>query len=214
MEPKLLTEEQLKSAFCEVRKAHRLIYEYQRRMQDLSWFIKNKLGFNDYKGWKKFSAPLSSRNTIHVSNWSWDWIYTYVYEYYLGEQSVKSNQNSWKLSIIQISDTGFYENYDTVAEATTLNTFVSTEESESKLLFYLSMATKKTKEYDWNPDVILKEYAAKNGFFKIENQPNHIQIIYSIPLSKFVNEEATLQILRDFVKYCNENACTSLIVKE
>mgnify|MGYP003298436630 FL=1 len=78
-----LNEEQLKDALCEVRKAHRLVYEYQRRMQDLSWFIRNKLGFNEYKGFKKFSAPLSSRNTISVDNWSWDWIYSYVYEYYI-----------------------------------------------------------------------------------------------------------------------------------
>ena len=74
MESNKLTKEQqqLETALCEVRKAHRLIYEYQRRMQDLSWFIKTKLGFDKYEGYKMFSAPLSSRNTIHLENWSWD----------------------------------------------------------------------------------------------------------------------------------------------
>ena len=156
-----LTEEQLKVAFCEVRKAHRLIYEYQRRMQDLSWFIKNKLGFDQYTGWKKFSYPLNSRHTIRVDNWSWDWIYTYMYEYHLGEQSNKKNENSWKCSVIQISDTGFFKKQKDGAERTQVNTFAPADESESKLIFYLSVSPKKTKNHIWNPDGIIEKYADK-----------------------------------------------------
>ena len=84
MAPHQLNEEELNNAFLNVRKAHRLIYEYQRRMQDLTWYIKNKLGFPNYKGFKQFSEALSSRNTIYLDNWSWDWIYSYMYEYHLG----------------------------------------------------------------------------------------------------------------------------------
>lgn len=207
-----LNEEQLKDALCEVRKAHRLVYEYQRRMQDLSWFIRNKLGFNEYKGFKKFSAPLSSRNTISVDNWSWDWIYSYVYEYYMGEQSEKDY--CWRVSIFQVSDTGFYKNRGNGARQTKISTFADVKESDSKVIFYLSAATKSAKEYDWDTDNIIKEYAIQDGFFKIENTPKHIQIVYSVPLSKFVSEEAIMLILRDFVEYCNKNAGVNLKIQE
>lgn len=214
MESHRLTENELKIAFYEVRKAHRLIYEYQRRMQDLSWFIRNKLGFDEYKGWKKFSDPLSSRNTIYVNNWSWDWIYSYVYEYCFGEQTIEGNDNSWKLSIIQVSDTGYYQNRGNGAKPTQLQTFASVDKSESKILFYLSLAKKSAKKYDWNSDKIINKYAVQDGFFKLEEHPNHIQIVYSVPMWKFVDENATMQILRKFVDYCNKNAGTNLKIQE
>lgn len=205
-------EKQLKDTLCEVRKAHRLIYEYQRRMQDLSWFISNKLGFDEYKGWKKFSKPLKSSNKINVNNCSWDWIYSYVYEYCFGEQTV--NDNSWKLSIIQVSDTGYYQNRGNDAKQTQLQTFASADKSESKILFYLSLAKKSAKKYDWNSDKIINKYAVQDGFFKLEEHPNHIQIVYSVPMWKFVDENATMQILRKFVDYCNKNAGTNLKIQE
>ena len=210
METNQLTEEQLKVAFCEVRKAHRLIYEYQRRMQDLSWFIRNKLGYNNYQGFKKFSNTLKSSNKIEHDFWSWDWIYSYVYEYFLGEQTNKKNENSWRLSIIQISDDGFYKKKDSVA--TNLKTFATVEESQSKLLFYLSVATKNAN-YDWDPSGIIKKYADKEGGYTIKNDTK-TQIVFSVSMTKFVNEEATMQILRDFVKYCNDNAGTDLKIQE
>lgn len=214
METNRLTEEQLKQALCEVRKAHRLIYEYQRRMQDLSWFIKNKLGFPDYKGYKKFSAPLSARNSIDVDNWSWDWIYTYVYEYYLGECTTDSNENSWRMSIIQVSDTGFYQNKDAGAKPTKINSFAPAEDSESKILFHLSVAPKKLKDYDGDLDEIIKKYAKENTYVKIKERPEHTQIVYPVELSKFIDEESTMRILRSFVDYCNKEAGTCLEIQE
>ena len=214
METNKLTEGQLKNAFCEVRKAHRMIYEYQRRMQDLTWFIKNKLGFPDYKGFKKFSNPLSSRNTIHVDNWAWDWIYTYVYEYHLGELVPDNNENSWALSIIQISDTGFYKNRKQGAVQTKTNSYAPVEDSDSKLLFYLSLAPKETKDYDWNTDKTIIQYADETNPVKIEERPKHIQIVYPVSLSKFVDEESTMQILRDFVDYCNKETRINLELQE
>lgn len=210
METNLLTEEQLQEAFCEVRKAHRLIYEYQRRMQDLTWFIKNKLGFKIYEGHKQFSDTLKSSNKISVNSWSWDWIYTYVYEYHLGEL----DKQFVKLSLIQVSDTGYYQKIGKGGVKTKLNTFADVEESESKLIFYLSIKSKLEESYIWDVDRILKKYIVEDEFFKIDDQTGRIQIVYSVPLSKLLNEEATMQILREFVQFCNENAGTNLKIQE
>lgn len=214
METNRLTELQLKDAFCEVRKAHRLIYEYQHRMQDLTWFIKNKLGFPKYEGYKKFSNPLGDGKKIYVDNWSWDWIYTYMYEYYLGECTTDNNDYSWRMSIIQISDTGFYQNKDAGAKPTKINSFASADDSESKILFHLSVAPKKLKDYDCDINVIIEKYANENTFVKINERPEHIQIVYSVALSKFIDEESTMRILRCFVDYCNKEAGTCLEIQE
>lgn len=60
--------ENFNDAMLNVRRAHRLIYQYQRRMIDLIDFIRQKFDFppiyNGVGGWKHFSDPLyrSSRN--------------------------------------------------------------------------------------------------------------------------------------------------------
>ena len=215
-----MNEEQLKDAFCEVRKAHRLIYEYQRRMQDLTWFIKNKLGFPQYDGHKKFSGTVSSRNKIHHDNWSWDFIYTYVFEYHLGQQENKEKHISWALSLIQVSDTGFYKNRANGSSQTNLSSYAPPEESESRLLFYLSAAPKEVQR-NWNPDLIINDFAASGEFDKTEfkkivdtQKQGCVQIVYSVPLSRFIDATNTIQVLRDFVGYCNDNAGTSLSVQE
>lgn len=198
-------EEKLKKTLCEVRKAHRLLCEYQRRIQDLSWFIKSKLGFDKKKGRKQTKRKIDLPQHC---------IYWYAYEYYLGEQSIKENNKSWLLSIIQISDTGFNQNRGNGKEPTQVQTFASVDESESRILFYLSSATKRAGGYDWDPDEIIKEYAVQDGFFRLEEHPNHIQIVYSVPMWKFVDENATMHILRKFVDYCNKNAGTNLKIQE
>lgn len=215
-----MNEEELKSALCEVRKAHRLIYEYQRRMQDLTWFVKNKLGFPQYEGYKKFSGTVSSRNKIYHDNWSWDFIYTYVFEYHFGRQDDKEKHIFWTLSVIQISDTGFYENKEMGASKTLISSYATPEKSESRLLFYLSVAPESAQP-DWSPNDIIDTYAASGELGAIVSKaipnpqkPGCVQIVYSVPLEKFIDATNTMQVLRDFVAYCNGHAGTTLRLQE
>lgn len=214
-----LTEKELEKALCEVRKAHRLIYEYQRRMQDLTYFIKEKLGFPEYKGVKRFSDPLNNSNSISVDNWSWDWIYSYVYEYELGEQSYKNN--CWQLSIIQITDTGFYDKLKEYGDkevnvnAFEPSSFDSANDSKSKLVFYLYVKNKNSKTCNWNPPQIIKDYATKEEPVIIkEKNSKSVQIVYPVPISKFLNEKTIMDELNKFVEYCNNNTDTNLKIQE
>lgn len=207
MESNKITKEQLKNAFCEVRKAHRLVYEYQRRMQDLSWFIKNKLGFPDYKGYKRFSAPLSPRNTIHVDNWSWDWIYSYMYEYNLG--TVKSGDLNVSVCLLQISDSGYFKTTLKTKAQTKIETFTEVENSDSLLTFYV-VIQKGASEKHWEPDL----ETACDLERKVNSTDDFVEILYPVPLYCFFDEDATIQILRDFVVFCNEKSGTTLTVQE
>ena len=205
-------EEQLVSTFCEVRKAHRLIYEYQRRMKDLCWFIRVKLGFNENWGYKRFSDVTKNNTKIGQYKSAWDWIYTYVYEYFIGYQAV-GDKKTLGFSVIQVSDTGCYKDckrdYD-------ISDFTPAEESDSRLMFYLAIRPNDSPDLDWRAEEIIEQNVLKDSpqMFIPENRHDLIKITYSVPLCKFADEDATLQILRDFVKYCNDNAGTNLKIQE
>ena len=62
----------IKDALCDVRKAHRIIYAYQKRMMGIVRFIGKKLDFPVCEGYKWFSNGASKR--ISSGTWAWDYI--------------------------------------------------------------------------------------------------------------------------------------------
>lgn len=205
-----LSIDEFKIALNDVRKAHRLIYEYQSRMLDLITLIYNKLGFQYIDGRKYFSKPISfkkNNNDLKVFRgmWGWDFIYSYCFNYYFGQIATKEKQYV-SLSINQYSDTGFYDIEESDKEET--NTFLETENSISKLLFILECRSTEAKECMINLDEITedKKYASKN-FEKetIKSIKGVTQIIYSFPLERFINEKSTMEALKEFNNYCKEH---------
>lgn len=83
------TTENLSNALLDVRRAHRILYAYQKRMSDLAYFIKRKLDMPKFRGFKHFSRPISKSSgylTIRHDMWAWDYLYSYLFEYYLGKK--------------------------------------------------------------------------------------------------------------------------------
>ncbi len=218
MENSLTKKEEFNKALCDVRRAHRLIYAYQRKMLDLTYFIKSKLDFPNYGGNKLFSATIEKKrdayDKLKIWNdmWAWDFLYSYVFEYYFDNIVAENYQIA--MSVFQVTDTGCYDkdNYDSRTE---LTTFASEEESISKLIFVVERKDKKN-EYAWNPEWIEREVYAN----KIRMSANHtkecldhlgnIQVIYSVPLDRFLDEDSTLETLKEFVQYCNINGISEL----
>lgn len=212
METKPITN--LSEALEEVRKAHRLTHSFQERMLSLIKFIQTKLDFPEYLGIKHFSAPIGvySRGKyqdylkIHPNMWAWDFIYSYVFEYYLGEDSFE-NGDVFSLTIVQYADTGYFENANEDRNAPLL--FAPANESTSKLLFILELKPKKVKDWIWNIEelAMTKEYASKNHSKTVIDSPNGIkQLLYSIPLDQFTDEETTLKALRKYAEFCCQEA--------
>ena len=215
------TTENLSKALLDVRRAHRILYAYQRRMSDLAYFIKCKLGMREFRGFKHFSNPIygpskgHSRLSIWHDMWAWDYLYSYLFEYHLGEQKTSDELHDYKLSLIQYSDTGYFdreEEEEEEEEATRLELekFKPEEKSGSKLLFFLEYKPKDS-EWEWKDGsymeriVLDKEVGSKKhetGVITIGVE--HKQIICSFPLERFINMEATLEVLREFRSYCQE----------
>ena len=213
------TTENLSKALLDVRRAHRILYAYQRRMSDLAYFIKCKLGMREFRGFKHFSNPIygpskgHSRLSIWHDMWAWDYLYSYLFEYHLGEQKTSDELHDYKLSLIQYSDTGYFDREEEEEEEATrleLEKFKPEEKSGSKLLFFLEYKPKDS-EWEWKDGsymeriVLDKEVGSKKhetGVITIGVE--HKQILYSFPLEEFINIETTLEVLREFRSFCQK----------
>lgn len=203
--------DEFNSALNDVRKAHRIIFEYQSRMLDLITFISSKLGFGVAIGEKLFSDPIKFKKgnaelKIFEDMWAWDFIYSYCFRYYFNYLELETG-DFVALSIIQYSDTGFYENISENSQLD-LKTFANTEDSTSKLLFILELKPKRIKEYFWNDKEISENKKYASGSFDkeiINNPKGNILLLYSFKLDRFINEKSTMEALEEFNTYCIEN---------
>lgn len=204
------TTENLSKALLDVRRAHRILYAYQRRMSDLAYFIKRKLDMPKFRGFKHFSRPISKSSgylTIWHDMWAWDYLYSYLFEYYLGEQKTSDEAYEYKLSLIQYSDTGYFDQDG--QKRGRISEFGSEEESSSKLLFFLEYKPK-DRNWEWGDGTSLegivldKKVGRKEHKKEVRDIEGVTQILCSFPLERFINMEATLEVLREFHSYCQE----------
>ena len=211
------TTENLSNALLDVRRAHRILYAYQRRMLDLVHFIQSKLDMREFRGFKHFSNPIygpskgHSRLNIWHDMWAWDYLYSYLFEYHLGEQKTSDEEYEYKLSLIQYSDTGYFDREEE-EEATRLELekFKPEDKSGSKLLFFLEYKSKDS-EWVWKDGpymegiVLDKKVGSKKHTKQVRGaSKDGKQILCSFPLERFINMEATLEVLREFRSYCQE----------
>lgn len=140
--------------------------------------------------------------------WAWDYLYSYLFEYYLGEKEAGDKLHNYKLSLIQYSDTGYFDQDG--QKRGRISEFGSEEESSSKLLFFLEYKSKDS-EWEWKDGsymeriVLNKEVGSKKhtkGVITIGVK--HKQILYSFPLEEFINIETTLEVLREFRSFCQK----------
>jgi len=206
--------DEFKQALCDVRKAHRLIYAYQSKMLDLTNYIKTKLGFDEYSGRNLFSYPIGKKQKcyadLNIENiWAFNFLNTYVFEYYFGKK------NELQMSVLQVSDTGCFDNNAYDDTSTNIDKFECEEKSITKLIFVIEKRVK-TKKSAWESLMIHNELFENQKIMSAShkmdclNLKGSIQIIYSFPLERFLNEETTIEVLKEFVTYCNDKGIAEL----
>jgi len=208
----------LHELFLNVRKAYRLLYEYQKKLLKLAKFIAD---YYNYPTVVFESIPwFSNRNKENsdFNNWAWDWLNMYDHEFRMFD---KKNSNV-KFSIRIINDTGFYDSgylkkERTKKERTKLKDFVEVERSKTLLIMIAG-----DKKF-WDPIKLLsKKYPFRRDSKKInkdkgekyfENDNEFIlkkdnkTIMYAkvYPLEAFIDKESTKEKLEDFREKCKEN---------
>jgi len=173
----------------EVRKAYRLLFDYQSRILNLMEFIGQTFEMPYVKGYPKFST----RGTNKLGNWSWDWLYMYYYEFHF------RHNDGLFLSVFLLNDSGYFEtNFEKDISPLAVEEFKDVNNSETKLIFVAGYKVWKPEfGNNWNS----KEFILNNS----GKADNSNMIFKSYNLDKFFNEEDTLIQLKDFEKYCNQN---------
>jgi len=188
---------ELKNSLIEVRKAYRLLYDYQKKVLDLVNFIGSEFGRTYNGGYPKYCNVTPRNGKGSLKNWAWDWLNMYYYEFNFHNDTVK-------FSIVLISDTGFYESIteNPSLSKLDLNNFKNAESSVTKLSFVYGDKIWKCEgflENDcWqNPKFVL----GKEGIYIAEHDSGKM-LFKSYNLENFSTKEKTLEILRDFSGFC------------
>lgn len=209
----------IENILSNVRKAHRLVFEYQKRMLDLMQLVRNQYDFKSLAGKKHFSKPLHNTEKFSKDNkdanidifekiWAWDFIYSYEMEYYFGEKT--KNGLKCSMSIFQITDNGFYlkdgfekEHERIVPGDLKLKTekFWDAEKSSSYLIFVAEVYNENT-ERTFFPDVrkYIIELYGKDNDLKVKKSKECTLVAKRYHISHFYNKESSKKWLDDFAE--------------
>jgi hypothetical protein len=156
-------------ALCEVRKAYRVLYAYQKRVLDLGAEIAGLLQLQFFFSWYYPNlAPRAAKNPLESS--AWDFLPladASVFFSNTGSESY-SRKGDWMLEFRVISDSAYKEAWEgSHPKVPTLNGFPPPESSESCILMYGWIRTRSGSgkwmvihgKVDWpQPDKLLRDW--------------------------------------------------------
>lgn len=120
-------------ALLDVRKAYRLLHNYQRAALDAARYIGNRLGFPYEGGYPRFTScsPGDGKGWLGLS--AWDWLNLYFYEFHFMKEEGEGKHIHF--SILLYSDTGYYLGESIAPDREDPGTYPSAEQSETKVGF-------------------------------------------------------------------------------
>lgn len=205
--------QKISSTLLEVRKAYRLLYNYQDRVLDLVSFIGGKYGFRYSGGYSKFSHVTPRNGKGNLTNWAWDWLNLYFYEFNFEPKVNMKLDTSIYFSVFIVNDTGYFDardgNDDRKTSRVDTSSFKSVEESKSELIFVAGKNLWDGWEVNWDgPEFISKNQGKKH------TADGGIMVFKHYSLERFENEDGTMNCLRDFERLCAEKGIEEFKVKE
>ena len=115
--------------FLNVRKAYRLLHDYQRMVLDVVRYIREQLSIKDYGVHEKFRSVGGWANkALDESSWAWLPMFQGWIRFYGGRLS---------LSLLVISDTGFVNATQTSNKGSVVSDFTPAEKSLTKFAFII-----------------------------------------------------------------------------
>lgn len=219
-----MNNKQVNSLFADIRTAHRLIYEYQKRVLDLVFYIKGKLKFpGKVGGYKRFSNTIGTtrayrksyeKANLDISNtmWAWDFLYSYMMEFNLGE--IEESKRAFSMSIIEISDTGYYSSHQQNRDRQDIQTFANVEDSSTMLIFVFETIKKNKKTYQlWDTsDEKIREWILSTKTC-LKNKCNDDDVFgaMKVPMHRLTNKEDADIVISEFNDFVKETTGIELI---
>ncbi len=198
-----MEKETLNDVFLDVRKAYRLLYNYQRRVLDLVNFISSELGFEYQGGRPHFMNTSPNSNNGNLDQSAWDWLNMYFYEFIM--HPLKVGKKIVNLSIFIESDSG---PFNTDKSLETLDAFSGVEDSKTRLhfLFYDNIHDNYIDDFIREGDI-----PAKNNRLRSEKHNGSIFLIKAFDLCDFIDQEKTISIIKELVADVNKKINVQLI---
>jgi len=192
-------QENLNNAFVEVRKAYRLLADYQKKVLDLVDFIGNSFGRTYAGGHSKYGDPTPRNGKGSLDLWSWDWLTMYFYEFSFGTENI--NNQELTFSVFIVSDTGYYDEKtrNKTLDKRDTEVFTSPQESETKLIFLVGKDMWEHKGV-FVDNFNKPEFLTKSG--GKESDEKGIMLYKSYSLANFSNQKNAEEQLKDFEQYC------------
>lgn len=189
--------QQFEDVLVDVRKAYRLLHDYQRLVLDSMKYIASQLGMHYNGGWPKFSGITPCGNNKDLDKWAWDWLNMLWWEFHFMS---RPRENNPYLRICLLSDTGSFESESGRVDSTRTDTFDNVKASKSKLLF---IADKHSEESNWKfPDywdgTVLRELTHNNPAKYHDEKKIIFTACYDV--SRLCNTESVDAMLRDFIE--------------
>ena len=209
-------ENDLQSAFADVRRAYRLIYQLQSRLKDLVSYIKSQTRFcesTDSGGCWRFCGNttrhvISQYTDLRIDNIEpWQALPGYVFEYYF----TSFEENGLEMSIIQVCDDGYYTANKQNLSKEDILSFRSADESNSYIILVCGFAGGNWMYPDYetwmrnilnNDDVDIKHNNDKNINDFLAKR---------YPMYRFSTQDKTDNIIREFANLVNEKLKVNIL---
>ena len=190
------SKQDIDQALADVRRAYRLLHDYQRAALDAAAYIGSQLDLTYAGGYPFFSdcAPRPGKGSLDC--WAWDWLnmVLYGFDFYrsVGEGSFI------RLTIWLFSDTGFYLSDDTNCEKTDVATFASVECSGTKVGFLIYREWQDGWNHFGESKELLRRFLEKEGELPEDFKDSEI-VGKCCDFSRLSDEESTDAVLGELV---------------
>lgn len=195
--------EDIESALLDVRKAYRLLHDYQRMALDAVNFIGKQFGLIYEGGYPRFSEASPRAGKGKLEKRAWDWLNMMFYEFHF----YRVFGNEWVgFSILLISDTGYCCVEDDQGDPTNTSSFQPSERAATKVGFV--MTANDWPEGDLWSEKFLNNKAAMKTFLENNGElPENVRATGMIgkccDFSRLVNEDETLKLIEELVVEAN-----------
>ena len=187
----------------EVRKAYRLLFDYQTKLLALVKYIGGKYGYNYNGGYPKFSNNQPRQGSGSLDAWAWDWLNLYFHEFNFGSKKIDNNTKIY-FSVFILNDDGYFQACQKEQRnvgRVNPNKFEKPESSNSKLIFVVGLNC-------WTRKAYFADINWCNQRFTIEEKGIHEdengKMFYkTYPLENFFEENNAIVQLSDFEIECH-----------
>jgi len=118
--------------FLNVRKAYRLLHDYQQMVLDAVRYIGSQLDIVDNGGKARFAGDAGRGGERTLRMPSWDYLPMFLCEYHFLKPA--ASQGLLSLSMFVVSDTGYYHGDPAIVESGQCEGFHRPDQSQTKLI--------------------------------------------------------------------------------